>query len=506
MQPNWNFRAQASSFPCGRVRPAYTRRQWLSRAACGFGSLSLAALLQRVAAGTSAEDGDTAGGEAAAQFPGDTGRRPRGVLSSFHHQPRARRVIFLYMDGGPAQMDTFDPKPLLAKYHGQPFPMKAEPTQFDNNGATLQSPWAFQQYGESGLPISDLFPHLARHADSLAVVRSMTSQFSEHTSANYFLHTGLGLAGRPSIGAWLSYGLGSECDNLPDYVVINGGLTPPGGLDNFASGFLPATHQASLFDPQPSPIANLAPPGALPTGRVAAQRDLLSRLDQSFLEATGRADAVESAIQNFELAYAMQSSVPEAADIASETAATRQLYGVDHPNQPTAIFGRQCLLARRLVERGVRMIELTCPSVGHDRWDQHANLRKGHEDNALAVDQPIAALLHDLGQRGLLEETLVVWAGEFGRTPFAQGSDGRDHNPFAFSVWLAGGGVRGGTTYGATDDFGYKVVEGAAEMHDLHATILHLMGIDHERLTFRFGGRDHRLTDVHGHVIRDIIS
>jgi hypothetical protein len=334
----------------------------------------------------------------------------------------------------------------------------------------------------------------------------MTSQFSEHTSANYFLHTGVGMAGRPSIGAWLSYGLGSESENLPDFVVINGGLTPPGGLENFGSGFLPAAHQASLFTPTDRPIANLAPPSDASLASRARQRRLLEQLDRQYLEATGRPDPIESAIENFELAYAMQSSVPEAADFDGESEATRQLYGLDSPNKPTAIFARECLLARRLVERGVRMVELTCPTVGHDRWDQHSNLLKGHEENARAVDQPIAGLLSDLAARGLLEETLVVWAGEFGRTPFAQGANGRDHNPYAFSIWMAGGGVRGGTTFGLTDEFGYKVVESPVEMYDMHATILHLLGIDHERLTFRFGGRDHRLTDVHGRVIHDILA
>ncbi len=472
------------NYPCGRVRPLHNRREWLRHSACGFGALALSQLLMRKA---------PAGSRA-------------GLLTELHHVAKAKHVIFLYMDGGPSQMDTFDPKPLLAKYHGKPFPVKAEPTQFDNNGNTLQSPWQFAQYGESGLWISSLFPHLSKHADRLAVVRSMTSEFSEHTSANYFLHTGLGIAGRPSMGAWLSYGLGSESDNLPDFVVINGGLTPPGGLENFGSGFLPAAHQASLFEPKADPIANLAPPTKISSERFAAKRRLLSELDASYLDTSGRADAIESAISNFELAYAMQDSVPEAADFAKESAETLSMYGVDHGNKPTSIFARECLMARRLVERGVRMIELTCPSVGADRWDQHSNLEKGHNDNALAVDQPIAALLTDLADRGLLNETLVVWAGEFGRTPFAQGSNGRDHNPFAFSVWLAGGGIRGGTTYGETDEFGYKVVEGRAEIHDLHATILHVLGIDHERLTFRFGGRDHRLTDVHGHVIRDILD
>jgi hypothetical protein len=464
-----------------------SRREWLAEAACGFGSVALLSLFTKHSVAS------------------DAGRRA-GILSSLHHVPRAKQIIFLYMDGGPSQIDTFDPKPLLSKYHGQPFPMKAEPTQFDNNGATLQSPWSFSRHGQSGLWVSSLFPHIARHSDRLAVIRSMTSQFSEHTSANYFLHTGAGMAGRPSIGAWLSYGLGSETDNLPDYVVINGGLTPPGGLENFASGFLPAAHQASLFTPTAQPIANLVPPVKTAAARWTGQRELLAMLDNQFLERTSRADPIESAIENFELAYAMQNSVPEAADLAGESDTTHRLYGVDSPNKPTAIFARECLMARRLIERGVRMIELTCPTVGHDRWDQHSNLLKGHAENALAVDQPIAGLISDLAQRGLLDETLVVWAGEFGRTPFAQGSNGRDHNPFAFSVWLAGAGVRGGITYGETDEFGYKVVDRPAEMHDLHATLLYLLGIDHERLTYRFGGRDHRLTDVHGHVLHEILS
>ena len=476
-----------STFPCGRERRCRSRRQWLGEASCGFGAVALLSLLSKHA------------------LANDSSGRS-GILRSLHHMPHAQHVIFLYMDGGPSQIDTFDPKPLLAKFHGQPFPMKAEPTQFDNNGTTLKSPWSFAQHGASGLWISSLFPHLAKQADRLAVVRSMTSQFSEHTSANYFLHTGTGMAGRPSIGAWLSYGLGSESDNLPDYVVINGGLTPPGGLENFASGFLPAAHQASLFTPSAQPIANLAPPSEAASDRALHKRNLLEMLDDNYSAATGRTDPVESAIENFELAYAMQRSVPEAADLDSESEATQRLYGVDSSNKPTAIFARECLMARRLIERGVRMIELTCPSVGHDRWDQHSNLLKGHEENALAVDQPIAGLLSDLAARGLLDETLVVWAGEFGRTPFAQGTNGRDHNPYAFSVWLAGAGVRGGTTYGETDEFGYKVVDRPVEMHDLHATMLHLLGIDHERLTFRFGGRDHRLTDVHGHVLHDILA
>jgi hypothetical protein len=466
----------------------HSRRKILSRAALGFGATALSAMLHEQACAESRKNSPAG-----------------GILERFHHAPKAKAVIMLYMDGGPSQVDTFDPKPMLQKYSGKPFPEAMEPTQFDNNGLTLGSPWGFQQFGQSGLWISDLFPHLSRQADRLCVVRSMTSSFSEHTSANYFLHTGLGVVGRPSMGAWTVYGLGSEADDLPGFVVINGGLTPPGGLDNFSSGFLPASFEASTFSPHGDAIANLQSVPRTPE-KIQLSRQLLRDLDSRFLQASSGAESIESAIRNYELAYRMQTSVPEASSLDQESAATLESYGVNHPNKATGIYARQCLLARRLVERGVRFIELTCPNTGHDRWDQHSNLRKGHEDNALAIDQPIAALLDDLSQRGLLDETLVVWAGEFGRTPFAQGSNGRDHNPFAFTIWMAGGGVRAGAVYGQTDEFGYKVVENSVEIHDLHATMLHLLGVDHHRLTFRFGGRDHRLTDVHGNVIRDIIA
>jgi hypothetical protein len=429
-----------------------------------------------------------------------------GAAPVRHHPASARNVIFLYMDGGPSQVDTFDYKPLLEKYHGRdPHTVfKVEPTQFNNVGRVMASPWQFRRRGRSGLWVSDLFPHLAGCVDDLAVVRSVVSKFPEHTSANYFLHTGSGFQGRPSMGAWAGYGLGSDNKDLPGFIVLNGGLIPPGGLDNFNSGFLPAAYQGSVFRTADPPVANIdrrEPTDALQRGKL----DLLRRLDRAAEERLGQTDDLESAIANYETAYRMQTSVPELMDVKGETAATRRLYGLDAPYGPTRTFARQCLIARRLVERGARFVELTCPSVGHDRWDQHGQLKKGHEDNARAVDQPIAALLRDLKARGLLGETLVVWAGEFGRTPFAQGSDGRDHNPFGFTVWLAGGGARGGIAYGETDEWGYKVVQNKVEIHDLHATMLHLLGIDHKRLTFRFGGRDMRLTDVHGEVVKDIL-
>ncbi|SFI43818.1 Protein of unknown function [Planctomicrobium piriforme] len=425
-----------------------------------------------------------------------------------HFPPRVRSVIFLYMDGGPSQIDTFDYKPLLEKHHGEDPRTaigKLEPTQFNNVGKVLKSPWTFKQHGESGQWISSLFPHLTAHADDLCVIKSMTSRFPEHTSANYFLHTGSGLQGRPSMGAWVGYGLGSESENLPGFVVLNGGLIPPGGLDNFNSGFLPAAYQGSVIKPGAVPIANIQPTEATP--RLQRQKlDFLKQLDEQSLASIGRVDQIEAAIANQELAFRMQSAVPDLVDISSESQATQEMYGLNAEWKGTQVFARQCLLARRMVERGVRFIELTCPAGNGDRWDQHSNLKDGHEKNSRTIDQPVAALLSDLKQRGLFDETLVVWTGEFGRTPFAQGADGRDHNQFGFSMWLAGGGVKGGLSYGRTDDWGYKTVENKLEIHDLHATMLHLLGLDHTQTTFRFSSRDMRLTDVHGHVIHDILT
>ena len=470
---------------CGRCQPrALSRREMLQASSCGFGAVAAAALLAR----------DAAGG-----------------LSAVHHPGKATSVIFLYMDGGVSQVDSFDPKPALEQYAGKdPHTLfKVDATQFNNVGRVLPSPWKFQPYGASGIPVSDLFPHMGSVIDELAIVRSMTSEFPEHTNANYFLHTGSGLQGRPSMGAWTTYGLGSENDELPGYMVVNGGLIPPGGLDNFTNGFLPATYQGSIIKPNAMGLANVRP-----LEKSARQQqsklDLARRLDRDFAERVAGGgsppDALESAIANQELAYRMQTEVPDLLDLSGESTDTKRAYGLEAEYKPTQVFGTECLLARRMVERGVRFVELTCPSINADRWDQHVKLREGHANNARAVDQPIAALIRDLKDRGMLDSTLVVWSGEFGRTPFAQGSDGRDHNPQAFSMWMAGGGVTGGTITGATDEFGYRVVEKKFMIHDLHATMLHLMGIDHTKLTYRFSGRDMRLTDVYGHVIRDIVA
>lgn len=467
--------------------PDVSRRTLLRRAATGFGALAYSAML---------------GADSRAAISTGSARQP-------HFPAKATNVIFLFMEGAVSQVDSFDYKPMLAKYDGQN-PRQAigrlEKTQFENIGTVMKSPWRFRQYGESGLWISDLFPHIAQRADDLCVLNSMTSAFPEHTSANYFLHSGLGLQGRPSMGSWVSYGLGSENENLPGFVVLNGGQIPSGGLDCFGSGFLPASHQGSLLNALGTPLANIIPSERTPQ-RQQAKRRLVGRLNRLSLEQAGMNDALEAAIANAELASRMQAAVPELLDLSGESTATRDLYGINDPFPHTQTYGRQCLIARRMVERGVRFIELTIPMVdGFARWDAHGGLIKNHGDHARAVDRPIAGLITDLKQRGMLDSTLVIWAGEFGRTPFAQGSDGRDHNEYGFTVWMAGGGIRSGMTFGATDEWGYRAVEKPLEMHDLHATVLHLLGMDHTRLTFRFGGRDIRLTDVHGRVVNEILA
>lgn len=469
-------------------RTVFSRREMLTRCANGFGAVALSALL--------ADDG----------FADAAIKNPLAPKQP-HFKPKVTSVIYLYMDGGPSQVDTFDYKPALEKYHGQDPRAaigKLQPTQFNNIGKVMQSPWKFQQHGESGAWVSELFPHVAKHVDDLCFIKSMTNNFPEHTFANYFLHTGSGLQGRPSMGAWVGYSLGSENRNLPGFVVLNGGLIPPGGLDNFGNGFLPAAYQGSVFNAGPQPLPNVNRTEA--SDQLQRNKlDFLRSLDQTGLDNSGATSELESAIANYETAYRMQAAVPELADLGGESKDTLEMYGFNTKWKGTQTFARECLLARRLVERGVRFIEVTCPGGSGDRWDQHSNLRDGHTKNSRTVDQPIAALLTDLKARGLWDSTLVIWSGEFGRTPFAQGSNGRDHNPTAFTLWMAGGGIKGGMSYGSSDDFGYRVQENRVEIHDLHATMLHLLGLDHTKATFRFSSRDMRLTDVHGHVLHDIL-
>jgi hypothetical protein len=409
------------------------------------------------------------------------------------------------MKGGPSHIDTFDPKPLLTRDDGKPPPFELPRITFAKSGNLLKSPWKFRQYGESGLPVSELFPNVARHVDDLCIVRSVHGTNPAHGGAVLKLHTGTDQFVRPSMGAWVTYGLGTENENLPAFITICPTLAH-GGVNNWGAAFLPAYCQGT-------PIGNASLPATdakvqhIRNSRIdlALQRrqlDLLAEMNRD-LQTFGHDHALEARLNAFELAYRMQAVMPEAQDLTRESAATHALYGIDDP--VTENFGRQCLMARRFLERGVRFVQVT-HSDSEVQWDQHSNLYQGHTKNAAEVDKPIAGFLSDLKSRGLLEDTLVLWGGEFGRTPTAEGADGRDHNPHGFTMWMAGGGVKGGIAHGATDDYGYFAVENKVHVHDLHATILHLLGIDHERLTFRFGGRDFRLTDVAGNVVRAVIA
>lgn len=461
-----------------------SRREVLKLASNGFGMLALSALMAR---------------------EGHAGVRGARVP---HFRPRAKNVIFCFMDGGVSHVDTFDPKPQLTRLSGKTVEISAtkNPTA-SGKRKWLGSPWKFKNHGGVGLPVSELFPHVAACADDLVVIRSMKGEFPLHDRASLLTHTGSDAAGRPSLGSWVTYGLGSESRNLPGYVVLHDGIKLPAGLDNFSNGFLAASHQPSLLKARGVPIDNIVPSDK--SDRLQrAKLEVIRRQDRRFSASQGTAEAIESAIRNYQLAYRMQSLVPDVVDLSRESKATKTLYGIDSEWAPKRHYGIQCLRARRLVEAGVRFVEVTCPPLGGSTgtWDQHGDLKKGHEKNALATDQSIAGLLKDLKSRGLLDETLVLWSGEFGRTPHSRGRDGRDHHSDGYTLWMAGGGTKGGTVYGSTDEVGMDAVEHVVTLHDLHATILHLLGLDHEKLTFRFGGRDMRLTDVHGHVVHDVLA
>ena len=430
-----------------------------------------------------------------------------------HFTPKAKSVIFCYMSGGVSHIDTFDPKPTLNKFAGQPMPVKVERTQFNNNGNVFPSPFKFKRYGQSGIPVSSIFPKTAEMIDEIAVIRSMTSKVNEHAQGNYAIHTGFPFMGHPTAGAWVNYGLGNLNQNLPGFVVLHsGGSVPPhGGVGLYGSGYLPANNQGSILQvDKDEPIINVTPRESIFSQRK--RLDFHKSFDQQFLQQVGNNQQVEAAIKNHEVAYKMQAAVPELCEVEGETDSTKKLYGLNSSDVQKASYAKQCLLARRLVERGVRFVELSCLTEklgaggAANPWDQHGVLEKGHSAMAHQVDQPIAGLLQDLKVRGLLDETLVIWAGEFGRTPFSQGSDGRDHNPYGFSIWMAGGGIKGGTVYGSTDEFGYHVTENKCDFYDLWATVLHLLGLNHENLTYRHGGRDLRLTDVHGRILNPILS
>jgi len=456
-----------------------SRRDVLRHTALGFGGLALADLLHAA----------------------DAPRAP-------HFAPRAKRVIFLFMKGGPSHLDTFEPKPLLDRDDGKPYPGSRPRVVFAPTGNLLKSPWRFRQYGQSGSPVSELFPHVAGCVDDICFVHSLHGTNPAHGGAALKLHTGSDSLVRPSMGAWVAYGLGTANADLPAFVTVCPTLAH-GGVTNWGSAFLPAACQGVPLGNASTPVeqARVRYIDNPRTTRTAQRRqlDLLADLNRGHLERSGPDAALEGRIDSFELAFRMQQAMPEAENLSKESLLTKALYGLDDP--VTAPFGRQCLLARRLAERGVRFVQVT-HSDGNVQWDQHGNLRAGHAKNAREVDRPIAGLLKDLKARGLLADTLVLWGGEFGRTPTVEGGgrDGRDHNPEGFTVWLAGGGVKPGFRFGATDEYGWYAAEDKVHVHDLHATVLALLGLDHERLTFRHAGRDFRLTDVHGRVVRELFA
>ncbi|MFM7974295.1 MAG: DUF1501 domain-containing protein [Pirellula sp.] len=424
---------------------------------------------------------------------------------------RAKHVVFCFMDGGPSHVDTFDYKPMLKKHQGQAIGSRwvSKKSQSDANRVWFGCPWEFKQRGQSGLWVSDLFPRIAEVADKLCVVRSMVGELPLHGQSNLLLHTGRSIGMAPSFGAWVSYGLGTQNANLPAYVLLNNDWVPNGGLENFGSSFLPANHQATMLRAKGTPVDNIVPKDSHTTQR--RKLDMLSELDREFARSTSSPQVIESMISNYETAFRMQTSVPELADISGEPEHVHKLYGTDSSDEHQRYYASQALRARRLVEAGVRFIEITCPSFdgNNSPWDQHGQLKLLHEKNARVTEQSVAALIIDLDQRGLLDETIVLWAGEMGRTPHTgaiNANTGRDHHVSGYSIFVAGGGFKSGVAYGQTDEFGANAIENPMSVHDLHATILHQMGIDHESLTYRYGGRDHRLTDVHGRVVSELLS
>jgi hypothetical protein len=468
-------------------RDFLSRRDLLKASALGFGSVAFLSMLAEQA-------------QAYGEKPD-----PHNPLAPKHPQfpARAKRVIFVFLHGGPSQVDTFDPKPLLTRDHGKPFTGEMPRIVSSATGNLLKSPWEFKQYGQSGIEVSDLFPHVGSCVDDLCFIHSMHGSNSRHGGALLELHTGSDTFVRPSMGSWVTYGLGTENQNLPGFLTICPTLTH-GGVNNWSSAFLPAYTQGT-------PIGNASVDASMakipfiqnsetPADAQKLEIELLETLSRDQLTHLGPDPALEGRISSFELAFRMQLAAPELQEITGESEATKKLYGLDDPK--TRNFGHQCLLARRFSEKGVRFVQVT-----HSyKWDQHSDLRRDHASNAAEVDLPIAGLLKDLKSRGLLKDTLVVISGEFGRTPVAQGDDGRDHNPHGFTTILAGGGVKGGFRYGATDDYGFYAVKDKCHVHDLHATMLHLLGIDHKKLTFFHGGRNYRLTDVHGEIAKGILA
>ena len=477
-----------------RPADAISRRNLLRRLGVGMGSLGLAGVLSDARLLQSVARGETSANPINPLAP----RSP-------HFAPRAKRVIHFFLNGGPSHVDTFDPKPMLAKYNGKPLPDGPLRTE-RKTGAAFASPFKFRQYGESGLPISDLFAKTAQHADDLCVIRSMKAEVPNHEPSLMLMNCGDAQMARPSMGAWITYGLGSENQNLPGFIAMCPGGYPIKETENWAAGFLPGAFQGTYIDSQHTQIDKLIANirnDHVSTAKQRRQLDLLRQLNRAHADQRGRDAQLEARIQSFELAYRMQMEAADAFDLSKEPQQLREAYG-------SHVHGRQTLIARRLLERGVRFIQLW--HGASQPWDNHDNIQGNHANLARQLDQPIAALLADLKNRGMLDDTLVIIGGEFGRTPTVELNDagksknGRDHNPYGFSVVLAGGGVRGGTAVGATDEFGFAAAENVVHVHDLHATILHLLGFDHERFTYRYAGRDFRLTDVYGRVVNEVLS
>jgi len=480
-----------SEFPT--VTTPISRRALLHRTGLGFGGLALAGMLAQA--------------ESPACAAGLNPLAPR----TGHFPATAKSVIWLFMNGGPSQVDTWDYKPELEKRDGKELAGFDQTTGFfaGQGGPLMKSPFQFHQHGESGTWVSEIFPHLSRHVDKMAFIHSCWTDSNNHSPALFRINTGSARQGSPCVGAWVTYGLGSESQNLPSFVVMYDTLgrgVPKGHAQNWGAGFLPSIYQGTALKPQGDPIDNLNRSRDMSDRQQRAQLDLLARLNQSHLRQHASESELAARIESFELAYRMQMAAPEALDLSQESEATQKLYGLD--NSKCAHFSRQCLVARRMVERGVRFVQIYSGGMENERsWDGHANIGANHTGFAAETDQPIAALLTDLAERGMLDETLVIWGGEFGRLPLVQkGGTGRDHNPHAFTVWFAGGGVRGGTHFGETDEIGHKALIDRVSVNDLHATILHTLGLNHEKLTFRYSGRDFRLTDVSGRVVHEILK
>jgi hypothetical protein len=465
-----------------------SRREFFTRAGSGLAGMALASML--------AEDGHAAA--RAAQDP----LAPKQP----HHPPTAKSVIFLFMEGGPSHVDLFDPKPLLTKLDGKPIPDSVgKPSQTSRgtgNNTLMASKRTWKQYGQSGMWVSDWYSNIAEHVDDMTIIRSCWADGLNHVGSVCQMNTGSILAGRPSMGAWVTYGLGSANRNLPSFVVLTDDRDPLGGVNNWNSGFLPALYQGTQFRRGDTPILDLKPPAGVSDEQQRNQLGLLKKLNQIWAKDKPDDTELEARIRSYEMAYQMQSAAPEAVDLSGESEATRKMYGMDNP--ASAVFGTNCLMARKLVERGVRFVEAYCGSGSG--WDAHEDLEGNHNKWCKVSDKPIAGLLTDLKARGMLKDTLVVWGGEFGRTPFNELTIGRDHNPWGFTMWMAGGGVKGGQYIGATDEIGLRAVEQPVHVHDLHATILWLLGMEHRQLTFMHNGRAERPTVLAGEVVKAVFS